>query len=107
MEPEKLSTSVRDLIDHGLVLAPALARGKHCGETIEATITADGSFLWKNELFNSPSVAAGRAITATTGVRTLGRSYFSVNGWKFWHVQCQDAQFRSLDEIRNSLPDSA
>jgi Restriction Enzyme Adenine Methylase Associated len=106
MKPEKSrSSSVRDLIDHGLIRAPAVARGEHRGTIIKATIEADGSFVWKKERFNSPSVAAGYAITAATGAQTPGRRYFSVNGWKFWHVQCQDGQFRSLTEIRDSLPD--
>jgi len=104
MEPNKLSISVHDLIDHGLLLAPANVRGEHLGKTIEATIMADGNFLWRGEVFNSPSVAAGRAITAMTGAITHKRSYFSVNGWKFWYVQCEDGAFRSLAEIRNSLP---
>jgi Restriction Enzyme Adenine Methylase Associated len=106
MKPEKpRPSSVRDLIDHGLIRAPAVARGEHGRTIIKATIEADGSFLWKKERFNSPSVAAGHAITAATGAQTSGRHYFSVNGWKFWHVQCQDELFRSLTDLRNSLPD--
>lgn len=107
MEPEKLRPTVRDLIDHGLVRAPAVAQGERVrGQiTIKAIIEADGSFVWKKKRFNSPSVAAGYAITEATGSVTHGRRYFSVNGWKFWHVQCQDGQLRSLAEIRELLPD--
>jgi Restriction Enzyme Adenine Methylase Associated len=103
MEPEKPSSTVRDLIDQGLLRVPVVAQGVHAGEVIKATIEADGSFVWKKERFNSPSVAAGHAITDTTGFRTSGRQYFSVNGWKFWHVRGQDGQLRSLSEIRSAL----
>jgi Restriction Enzyme Adenine Methylase Associated len=103
MEPEKFSSTVRDLIERGLFHVPAVAQGEHAGVVVKATIEPDGSFIWKKERFNSPSVAAGHAITDATGARTGGRRYFSVNGWKFWHVRGQDGQLRSLSEIRSSL----
>lgn len=99
-----LGPRVRDLIDRGLIHAPAVVRGVYKGTIIQATIDSDGSFVWNAERFSSPSVAAGRMITAISGDRTPGRGYLSINGWKFWSVKCTDGEFRALIELRDSPP---
>lgn len=98
-----LGPSVSNLIANGAIKAPVQVRGEHKGKSIEAVIQPDGTFLFHGRTFNSPSVAAGFAITAITGATTPGRSYFSVNGWKFWKVAGADGSWRSLLEVRDSL----
>ena len=100
MEPDYPSKLVKELIDDGSLEAPVTVSGVYRGKTIEATLERDGSFLWNGETLASPSVAAGKAITAATGFRSPGRQYASVNGWKFWIVE-KDGQSRSLAEIRD------
>lgn len=94
--------TVKDLIDKGAIKAPVTVYGEYRGHKIEAEITADGAFRIGNDIYSSPSVAAGKAVTSTTGMRTPSRSYLSVNGWKFWMVSASS----SLADVRNSLNNS-
>ena len=100
---EPLTIIVTDLIDQGLVTPPARAFGIYRGKRIEALLLADGTFVHRGNRYSSPSVAAGRAITAEAGAISTGRNYFSVNGWKFWQVICPDGKSRSLADLRNQL----
>jgi hypothetical protein len=103
LQPERLTIVVTDLIDLGLIKAPTAVFGIHAGERIEAVLTADGAFVHRGKSYSSPSVAAGRAITADLGTSTSGRSYLSINGWKFWQVRCPDGKARTLAELRDQL----
>jgi hypothetical protein len=98
-----LTIIVTDLIDQGLISTPTTAFGIHSGKRIEALLTPNGIFIHRGNKYSSPSVAAGRAITAEVGVSSFGRSYFSVNGWKFWQVICPDGRSRSLADLRDEL----
>ena len=102
-DPEPLTIIVTDLIDHGLINPPARAFGTYGGKQIEALVLADGTFVHRDNRYSSPSVAAGRAITAEAGVLSAGRNYLSVNGWKFWQVICPDGEARSLADLRDQL----
>jgi hypothetical protein len=101
--PEPLRIIVTDLIDHGFINAPTTVFGMHSGKRIEALLTADGTFVHRRNVYSSPSVAAGRAITAALRTSTAGRGYLSINGWKFWQVVCSDGRTRSLADLRDQL----
>jgi hypothetical protein len=73
LQPEPLKIVVTDLIDVGLIKAPAVVFGIHAGKRIEAILTADGAFVHCSNSYLSPSVAAGRAITAELGSDVLRR----------------------------------
>jgi hypothetical protein len=103
--PEPLVIVVTDLIDEGLISPPTKVFGTYGGTRIEALLTPDGTFVHHGSEDTSPSVAAGRAITAETGVTSTGRNYFSVNGWKFWQVIGPDGKSSSLAELRRRLLD--
>jgi hypothetical protein len=105
-EPEPLRIIVSDLIDHGLISAPTTVFGIHSGKRIEARLTSDGTFVHRRKVHSSPSVAAGRAITAELGASSGGRGYLSINGWKFWQVVCADGETRTLADIREQLRSS-
>jgi hypothetical protein len=102
-EPEPLTIIVTDLIDHGLITAPTTVFGVHSGKRIQARLTRDGTFVHRRNTYSSPSVAAGRAITAELGASSSGRGYLSINGWKFWQVVCADGETRTLADIREQL----
>ena len=102
-EPEPLTIVVTDLIDHGLIDAPATVFGIHSGKRIEAVLTQDGTFEYRGNVYASPSVAAGRAITTEIGTSSSGRGYLSINGWKFWQVPCPDGKTRTLADLRDQL----
>jgi hypothetical protein len=103
LQPEPLKIVITDLIDVGLIKAPTAIFGIHAGKRIEAMLTADGTFVHCGNSYSSPSVAAGRAITAEHGTSTRGRSYAQINGWKFWQVSCPDGKARTLAELRDQL----
>lgn len=94
--------TVKDLIDSGAIVAPIKLRGERNGLQFEVTLEKDGSFVWKDHRFSSPSLAAGQMITLATNDRTPGRGYFSINGWNFWKVRSSDGSLRTLGEIRNA-----
>lgn len=101
MEKSLLGPTLASLVDSGAIAAPAVVRGDAKGTVVEATVEMDGTITYQGKTFNSPSVAAGHAITATTGFTTPGRSYASVNGWAFWRVADVTGQWRSLKEVRD------
>ena len=103
IDQEPLTIVVTDLIDHGLISTPTKVFGTYSGQRVEALLTPDGTFVHRGNDYSSPSVAAGRAITAHTGLASSGRNYLSVNGWKFWQVLCPDGQSRSLADLRKQL----
>lgn len=103
LEPEPLRIVITDLIDHGLINAPTRVFGIHSGKRIEALLTPDGIFVHRGNEYSSPSVAAGRAITAELGSSSIGRGYLSINGWKFWQVVCPDGRISSLANLREQL----
>lgn len=94
--------TVKDLIDRGAIRVPLTVFGEYRGHQIKAEIIHDGTFRIGKETYSSPSVAAGKAVTLTTGMRTPSRSYLSVNGWKFWMVSAST----SLADIRDSINNS-
>jgi hypothetical protein len=83
IDPEPLTIIVTDLIDHALINPPTRAFGTYGGKRIEALLMPDGTFIHRSNRYSSPSVAAGRAITAEVGVSSAGRNYFSVNAGNF------------------------
>jgi hypothetical protein len=103
LDPEPLTIIVTDLIDHGLISPPITVFGTHSGKRVEALLTPDGTFIHRDNIYSSPSVAAGRAITAEVGVSSIGRKYLSVNGWKFWQMVCPDGKTRTLSDLREKL----
>jgi hypothetical protein len=103
LNPEPLTIIVTDLIDHGLISPPTTVFGTYAGKRVQALLTEDGMFIHRGNIYSSPSVAAGRAITAEVGVSSIGRNYLSVNGWKFWQMACPDGKTRTLADLREQL----
>jgi hypothetical protein len=98
-----LHFNVKDLIDYGLITAPTTIFGFFHGKRIQARLGADGTFSFRRRKYFSPSTAAGRAITESTGISQPGRPFYSINGWKFWKVTRADGQW-TLAKIRRQLP---
>lgn len=100
MAQKQLSVTVADLIDAGLIKAPARATADYSGQMLQAEITADGKFEVNGKTYKSPSTAAGYAIATALNRRTVGRRNLSVNGWNLWKVVDVSGQRRSLLQIR-------
>jgi hypothetical protein len=86
MSDDFLSVRILDLIEAGLLSPLEKLHGNHGDAYYEARLKRDGTFICGSISSSSPSVAAGQAITARSGQRSPSRSYWSINGWKFWHV---------------------
>jgi hypothetical protein len=103
MSDNILSVRIRDLIEAGLLSPPAKLHGYHGQHRIVAKLKSDGSFVCGSTTSASPSVAAGQAITASSGQRSPGRGYWSVNGWQFWRVTDGNSAGKTLADLRREL----
>ena len=67
--------------------------------TVTADVNAEGKIVLQNgEVFNSPSMAAIRAVALLGGVGNTR------NGWKYWSIQ-QDGSLVQLNALRTSEED--
>ena len=98
-----LSVRIVDLMEAGLLSPSAKLHGYHGQNRIDAEVKSDGSFVCGSIISASPSVAAGQAITATSGQRSPGRTYWSINGWQFWRVTHGGRAGRTLADLRREL----
>jgi hypothetical protein len=94
---------VADLMDAGLVSRAEELHGYNGRDRFEARLESDGTIICGTKIYTSLSVAAGEAITARSGKAAPGRNYFSVNGWKFWHVVGRNGETKTLAELRLEL----
>ena len=94
------SVSVRELIAAKLIKAPSTARALTNGQKFEARLDEEGKFVWRGRRYNSPSVAAGYAITDLCGRQSPGRTSVSINGWRVWDVLTPSGEHRRLAEVR-------
>jgi len=101
------SIGLVEMIEKGVIAAPVVVFGYYEETRFEATLNQDGTFLCGGELYNSPSVAAGRAITKMSGRRSPGRGYWSINGWNFWQVPCDHGAPKTLAAIRQEMVEDA
>lgn len=88
IEAEPLTIIVTDLIDQGLINPPTTVFGTHSGKPIEALLMPNGTFVHRGNIYSSPSVAAGRAITAEVGSRPSVAVIFLSTAGNFgtWYV---------------------
>ena len=97
------SVTLKELINSGELEAPIGLAGVYDRFEITGRLLRDGSIQVGREKFDSPSVAAGIAITRATGRVTPGRRYISINGWKFWRVRpARRGASTSLEELRRT-----
>jgi hypothetical protein len=94
---------VVDLIEAGLLPRPAKLHGQYREHRIEATLESDGTFVCGSITSSSPSVAAGHGITSKNGQKSLGRNYWSINGWLFWRVSGLNGESKTLDDLRREF----
>jgi len=103
MTADILAIRIVDLIEAGLVSRSERLHGFHGQDRLEATLKRDGTIICGTKTYTSPSVAAGEAITSRSGKTAPGRNYFSVNGWRFWHVTSRTGETKTLADLRLEL----
>jgi Restriction Enzyme Adenine Methylase Associated len=95
------STSLRDLIEAGLLRPRTTLTRRYKGTDLTATVNADGTVTFGSETFNSPSMAGGAARASVVGRKPNGKLP-ATNGWGFWRVMTPEGEVK-LDAIRAKL----
>lgn len=93
--------ALRDLIDDGFIEAPARLAAVYRGARYEAELRADGTILYDERSYKSPSTAAALVRLQVMGDRP-GRPYPPTNGWTFWKVRRPSGEESSLDALRRA-----
>jgi hypothetical protein len=100
-KPQRVDVGVRDLIEAGLVRAPLDLVKRYKGKDLTARIEPDGGVRCLGEVFNSLSLAAGRARASVIG-SPPGRKYPQTNGWTFWKYRDASGALKEVDDLRRS-----
>ena len=85
------SSSLREIIDAGLIKPPLKLSRHYRGTNLEAELLLDGSVRFQDKTFKTLSAAGNYARGTITG-RPM-----STNGWAFWCYQNQDGNVVPLD----------
>lgn len=93
--------SLRNLIDAGLLRPRATLARRYKGHALTATLNADGTVVFGDEAYASPSQAGAAARASVIGVREGGRLP-ATNGWTFWRVKTAEGEVE-LDVLRAKL----
>ncbi|MEW4530636.1 hypothetical protein [Maioricimonas sp. JC845] len=91
------STTLRELIDAGMLPTPLTLFKRYKGHDLEAVLESDGSVRFNGTTYNSCSTAAGHARGIVTG-RPM-----STNGWEFWQFRDAAGNVRTLADVRQEL----
>lgn len=95
-------TTLPELIEAGLISAPAELHGRYRGEVYRAVLRPDGTIEYAGDIYKSPSIAAAHIRLAVMGPRE-GRPYPPTNGWAFWSMAKDDGERIPLDNLRQTL----
>ena len=87
--------TLADLIGDGLLKAGVRLFCEYKGQTLEATLLADGDVKYEGRQYSSPSAAGAAARQTVTGRQ------MSTNGWKFWQVEVEGGA-QTLRHIREA-----
>jgi predicted type IV restriction endonuclease len=93
--------SLLDLIQAGLLRAPARLVREYKGKTLHAVIEHDGRVRFADEHFDSISQAGGAARATVIG-RKAGKVP-ATNGWTFWNIVLPNDQSQLIDNCRQEF----
>ena len=94
--PKASGISHHDLLKSGLVKAPLALERTYKGQTLRATLSADGRIVHGKEVFDSLSAAGGRAMQSVLG----GPTPPACNGWDFWNFRDQSGKLAPIGTLR-------
>ena len=93
--------SLLDLIQAGILNAPAQLIREFKGKTLGATIERDGRVRFADTHYDSISLAGGAARATVIGMKA--GKVPATNGWTFWNVALPNGQARLVDEYRQDF----
>lgn len=100
------TVTLLDLIQAGLVAAPAELTASAAGREFAARLLEDGAVEFAGERHASPSTAAGRALNEANGPPPDGRPFWPTNGWTFWRYRDPaTGEWRRIDQLRRRYRD--
>ncbi|MFH2048612.1 MAG: hypothetical protein ABIJ12_04115 [bacterium] len=92
--------SLSDLVKAAHLKTPLSIEATYKKKRFTATIQADGTVLFDNEIYSSLSTAAGMA-RATIRKPPTGRKYPQTNGWSFWkYMDPVSEKLTKIDTLR-------
>lgn len=94
-------TTPLDLINAGLIAAPANLVARYRRHQYHAVLRVDGTVEYAGKAYKSPSTAAAHVRLGVMGPRP-GRPYPPTNGWQFWRVKKAGHEV-FLDDLRQRL----
>jgi hypothetical protein len=92
-------TTVKDLIDAGLIKPPLKLVRTYKGAELTATVLKDGRIQVGTEHYDTLSRAGGVSKATISGMGADG-SVLSTNGWEFWHIESEDGERESIEVLR-------
>ena len=93
--------SLLDLIQAGILRAPAQLVREYKGKLLHAVVEQDGRVRFGDEYFDSISQAGGAARATVIGLKA--GKVPATNGWTFWSVVRSNDQTRLIDECRQAF----
>jgi hypothetical protein len=96
-KPTGARCTMKDLITADLIRPETTLFVQYKDTVHEATVQADGTILFEERIYKTPS-AAGGAVTAKHGVH-------APNGWWFWQLTGPDGSQTPLETIRRKYSD--
>jgi hypothetical protein len=91
--------TLKDLIDHGILKAPAELVRDYKGHRLSARVERDGSVTCLGRRFDSLSQSASAACATVVGKSANG-DLPAANGWVFWKVTGPDGKLVLINDIR-------
>lgn len=98
--------SLLDLIEAGVLHPPVELVKRYKGRDLAARIEANGGVRFLGDVFESLSLAAGKARAAVIGPPKKG-AYWPTNGWVFWKYRDAGGALKEIDDARRSFLRSA
>ena len=89
-----------ELIAAGLVKPPLALNKKYLGRQLHAEVQQDGSVIFGDTRYMSPSMAAAKAREEVKGGPPPDRLRWQTNGWAFWLFRDDDGKWQPLDLLR-------
>ena len=95
-------TTVKDLIEAGLIRPPLKLTRTYKGVALEAVVLPDGRVRFAGEDYDTLS-AAGAAARATIIGRQKDGSLPATNGWEFWRIERAGGNVETPGQLRDQL----
>lgn len=100
--PVRFDVSLQDLMDGGILTAPAQLQSVFRKQVLTAQLNKDSSVSYQGTTYQSLSEAGGYARNSVNGPPADNRPYYPTNGWTFWSVKDKaTGKLATLAELRD------